>query len=214
MEQDNKKLMEIKYTDIPMTNNYKKGFFYVRDCYDTYYKYVDDFLKGKDRPEGKDPDEEKERSDYIKMTHVSVTGTPGIGKPIFYLYFIHRYREENPKRTLIVASFTKDREFRKGGVIDESDNQVKEITEEELKKYYMKKKDALYLFDSPPDVGPEDSQMVCFCSPNVSWLKNIEKSFVTNRKIFMPLWNYDELKEACELLELDILKDRFKKIGG
>ena len=51
MEQDNKKLMEIKYTDIPMTNNYKKRFFYVRDCYDTYYKYVDDFLKGKDRPE-------------------------------------------------------------------------------------------------------------------------------------------------------------------
>ena len=58
--------------------------------------------------------------------------------------------------------------------------------------------------------------MVCFCSPDVSWLKNIEKSFETNCKLFMPLWNYDELKDACESLELDIpnLKDRYEKIGG
>ena len=159
---------------------------------------------------------EEERSEYIKITHVTVSGTPGIGKSIFYLYFIHRYRKDNPGRTLIVCSFTKDRKFQKGGVIDKSDNQVKEITEEELKNFYMKKEDVLYLFDNPPDVGPKSSQMVCFCSPDVSWLKNIEKSFETNRKLFMPLWNYDEFKDACESLELDIpnLKDRYEKIGG
>ena len=50
MQQRNEQLMTIEYEGIPMTNSYERKVLNVRDCYDTYYTYVDDILKGKDRP--------------------------------------------------------------------------------------------------------------------------------------------------------------------
>ena len=43
--------------------------------------------------------------------------------------------------------------------MEKDDNRVKEISERGLRK------DSLYLFDSSPDVGPKNSQTVCFCNP-------------------------------------------------
>jgi hypothetical protein len=38
---------------------------------------------------------------------ISVTGTPGIGKFLFYLYFFIRYRAEDPNEKIITAAFSK-----------------------------------------------------------------------------------------------------------
>jgi predicted ATP-dependent serine protease len=64
--------------DAPQTFLYKADTIYVRECYHTYYDKIIDELLGK--------------LDYY---FISVTGTPGIGKSIFYLYFIKRYLSEN-----------------------------------------------------------------------------------------------------------------------
>jgi hypothetical protein len=59
--------------------------------------------------------------DYL---YISVTGTPGIGKSIFYLYFLNRYRFENPGKSVITASLDKDRKlqdcklFRPNGIVE------------------------------------------------------------------------------------------------
>ena len=56
--------------------------------------------------------------------------------------------------------------------MEKDDNHVKEISEGGLRK------DALYLFDSSPDVGPKSSQTVCFCNPNpTSWVELLRIKF-------------------------------------
>mmetsp|Transcript_12359 Transcript_12359/g.27255 ORF Transcript_12359/g.27255 Transcript_12359/m.27255 type:complete len:96 (+) Transcript_12359:234-521(+) len=56
---------------------------FVRDCYHEYYDYVlESMAKGKH--------------------YIVVTGTPGIGKSVFYMHFLEKYRTENPDNTIVV----------------------------------------------------------------------------------------------------------------
>ena len=67
--------------------------FFVRPCYDRYYRFFLELLYG---PED--------------MDYISVTGTPRIGKSLFYVYFIQRYRTEYPApRVSSLHLFTVDR---------------------------------------------------------------------------------------------------------
>jgi hypothetical protein len=68
---------------IPQAFDYKGRNFYIRSCYDKYYNIIMDKLFGK--------------SDY---SYISVTGTPGIGKSMFYMYFLNRYDSKIQKRVL------------------------------------------------------------------------------------------------------------------
>jgi hypothetical protein len=91
----------------PLEDSYDNDKFYVRACYNTYYHEIMDNLFGK--------------RDYF---YISVTGTPGIGKSMFYLYFLNRYRFENPGKSVITASFWTGREllvcklFRPDGIVE------------------------------------------------------------------------------------------------
>jgi hypothetical protein len=40
---------------------------------------------------------------------MSVTGTLGIGKSVFYLYFFESSRRENPDKKVLTASFSRER---------------------------------------------------------------------------------------------------------
>ena len=62
---------------LPMSYKYTNNQFYVRRCYPVYYDMIINLLDWKGLTEP---------SDYI-----TVTGTPGIGKSVFYLYFFQRW---------------------------------------------------------------------------------------------------------------------------
>ena len=72
--------------------------FYVRDCYKTYYDYISEILLTKEECsnikgiflayDGGTP------KGFMKVQYISVTGTPGIGKSIFYIYFFERFRKD------------------------------------------------------------------------------------------------------------------------
>jgi predicted ATP-dependent serine protease len=78
---------------LPMAYPYKERTFYVRKCYPQYYDQIIDLLDG-------------------SMDYITVTGTPGIGKSIFYLHVFNRIRRQG-EMTIVTASFNNERTLKK-----------------------------------------------------------------------------------------------------
>ena len=178
---------------LPMPYEFLESTFYVRDCYPKYYDLVKDLLANP-------------RTDYI-----SLTGTPGIGKSIFYVYFFQRYRKANPNVTIVTASFSKNRKLKKCLVFAPDAREgvkYKDIPDIE---------NSLHLYDGPPEIKPARNKMGCFTSPNYEWLDEMLK--VPNHiSLYLPKWTLEELWEAKELLELelhyDTIEERYLFFGG
>ena len=94
---------------VPQSNEFSGLQMYVRDCYPKYY---DDIMA------------ELHSGSVTRL--ISVTGTPGIGKSLFYLYFFSKHRTEHPGEKVLTASFSKDRKLKKckvwNAVNDTTDN--------------------------------------------------------------------------------------------
>ena len=167
--------------------------FYIRRCYPSYYDMILECLQNYDV--------------------VTLTGSPGIGKSVFYNYMFNRYREEHPNQYIVVASFGERRNlllcriFTPGsstGVVSKSLPIIDK---------------SLHLYDGSPECVPqgEDNQMVCFSSPNFSWLGEMRKE-ANHMRLFMPPWELDELLVARSELALpladEVIEARFSLFGG
>jgi hypothetical protein len=64
---------------------------------------------------------------------------------------------------------------------------------------------ALWLLGGPPDSIPEDVRWVSFTSPNEVWMKKLSKKTKTTAKIYMPVWELDELRDAASKLSREDL---------
>ena len=192
---------------LPMCHKHQGDRFYVRNCYSEYYKTIASLFNGTAR-------------DSIQKDYLTVTGTPGIGKSIFYIYFFQRWMRENPRSVLVTAAFTRDRMLKSCRVFRNSLSEpVKRSTIPDIDG-------ALYLYDGAPDVEPDEAKMVCFTSPNISWLDSIDHA-PDHKVLFMPPWTLDELQEAVYLLDrqffpkipimedrLALVAERFNTVGG
>ena len=178
---------------LPMSYDYLESKFYVRKCYSEYYDYIESLLSNQ------------------KVKYVSLTGTLGIGKSIFYLYFFQRYWRENPTKTIVTAAFDKLRKFKKCIVF--APNSRPQVHLDGIPFI----EDSIHFYDGPPDLEPCDNKMVCFTSPNYYWLDKMEKAEY-HVELYFPVWTLEELWEANELLEIGldskIIKERFLLFGG
>lgn len=179
--------------DLPMAYNYLLESFYIRACYLLYYDLISNILDSGKR-------------------YISVTGTPGIGKSVFYLYFFHRFRRENSKNTIIVASFNKKNKLMRCKVFDSK--MVKRRTLTKIPDI----PGAIHFYDGTPEYPPpSDQQLVCFTSPNSEWLEYMEKA-LDHTPIYMPSWTLEELYEARNALNLPLtsadIESRFCVFGG
>ena len=185
---------------LPMANRYTRKEFYVRPCYAEYYDLIVTLLEN--------TMQWKESKDQI-----IVTGTPGIGKSIFYIYFFQRWRRENPSSTVVVASFYDDRSPPKCFVFNPTDRKGVKINFSQAEDY----PEALHLYDGVPSGHPADFRMVCFTSPNRNWLYSLRKNF-GHIALYMPLWTLEELQDANAQLKLGIepetIYERFQFVGG
>ncbi|OWY99501.1 hypothetical protein PHMEG_00029483 [Phytophthora megakarya] len=82
--------------ELPMETPHAKPTFYVRNCYAQYYDKVLGLL------------------DTIPVASVTITGTSGIGKSVFFAYFFNRFSFENKKATIITACFDEESNLLKG----------------------------------------------------------------------------------------------------
>ncbi|KAI3640633.1 hypothetical protein MIR68_001511 [Amoeboaphelidium protococcarum] len=195
---------------LPQSNKAAVSKYYIRNCYDEYYEYLILTL---------------DKKKFI----TTVSGTPGIGKSVFYAHFFQKYRESNPFKQIVTAAFDGGRNLLKvvvypphKGLRDgaqeiqharSANGELKKIDARDLITDYP---DAIHLYDGPPTFFPDYAQMICFTSPNYSWLKSSIKS--APAIYYMPFWSLDELLEARELLNLDIsqaeVERRYSLVGG
>jgi len=167
--------------------------YYVRDCFPVYYDYILPHIA-------------------IGSNLITVTGTPGIGNSVFYNYFLQRFRKEHPWETIVTVSFCPNRVPRKCIVFRPGDKE--DIVYHGTIIY---EPGALYLYDGPPNWEAERERMVCFTSPNESWLRSMKK-IETHTRIIMPPWDHEELRYAKDLLgypiEDETLDSRFSFFCG
>lgn len=177
---------------LPQSYPFEGSRYYERSCYEAYYNYVNDAL-----------------DEGIKI--ITVTGTPGIGKSVFYLQFFQKYRHNNPTKTIVTASFNKKRKLKKCMVYKAGQEGVLHD------KIPIDIKDAIHFYDGPPELEPEDYQMVTFTSPNEEWLETVQR-YNKYRILYMPFWTLNELIDAKDFLNLDLDDDeierRYKLYGG
>ncbi|KAG1713154.1 hypothetical protein DVH05_000877 [Phytophthora capsici] len=194
---------------LPFANDYDLGpNYYIRECYAEYYTLVMGML-----------------GDNKKC--VIVTGTPGIGKSIFYAYFFQRLeKEKKGKSTWIIAAAYRGCVleavigYKDGADDGEEIFSVEEITDC-IRTAQKEKKGVILLSDGPPTRTLGWTQMVVFTNPNDSWMKIVRKD---NCTLYMPLWTLAELQEAAEMLVLqgrdgscipdEVIEKRFYTFGG
>jgi hypothetical protein len=187
---------------LPQTNEYSLPQFYVRKCYKQYYDQVFGLLQ----------------------THklISITGTKGIGKSMFYQYTFKRVKEEHPTLVVITASFAKGTRDFNGGIVFFPDGTMKRlITFDSLVECEFHMIDSnipvISLYDGAPKVVAK-CRMICFTSYDAAWFlaaKDMKKIHAT---LYMPTWFLGELKEARDALHLEFsdqqLEDNFAQFGG
>ncbi|EEY53998.1 uncharacterized protein PITG_07683 [Phytophthora infestans T30-4] len=203
-----------KVPDVPLATEYSGGeFYFVRACYDVYYKKVEDLLLND------------------KKQCVTVTGTPGIGKSIFYAYFLDRFKKANPTWTIIASAHTPEAEVTSLAVFKPGEEAehfpwvdasilrtaILDVLGMDLSDKATLKRDRknlLWLCDGPPQ-GATLRQTVVFTSPNERWLKRVRKE---RRTYYMPPWKLEELQLAASVLEYpfsdDEMEERFWNFGG
>lgn len=186
----------VEFVDVgtlPMSYPYKKDCFYVRECYIRYYDYIMETFKSTD------------------IEFITLTGTPGIGKSIFYLYFFHRFRREHPDKTIVVASFYKSRQLKQCFYTRPGESQL--VASDKIPEIHV----ALYLYDGAPFGEPPCGKMVAFASPHYDWLDAILK-YQYHTTMYLPIWNLEELLDANDVLNIGLdaseIRRRYNYFGG
>ncbi|TMW63985.1 hypothetical protein Poli38472_014690 [Pythium oligandrum] len=144
---------------LPMEHPYREPEIYVRPCYPYFY----DLIKGslyEDDEQG-----------------VTVSGTPGIGKSVFFAYFLVRYSEMNPGTTVITIPSGREGKHSvmeklvvwRGGKIVGMAKKIKsrmfKLIEKSEREAEKRNEQVIQLYDGAPKVSPKEAKFVCFTSP-------------------------------------------------
>ncbi|KAK1941315.1 hypothetical protein P3T76_007181 [Phytophthora citrophthora] len=172
---------------LPFVDKYRLGkYYYTRACYAEYYKLVNEMLNDQERC-------------------VTVTGTPGVGKSIFYAYFFKRFRKEmQGKNTCVVAAaYIRDELVNVIAFEDDDDDGVWRINEEDIDDFIAgalgRGKNVVLLCDGPPKRIRGWIQTVVFTRPYKEWMRAVEND---NCTLWLPLWELGELFESGEYIGL------------
>ena len=160
---------------VPQTHDdYELEKAYLRECYPDYYERI--------------------LARLYKKPLVTVTGTPGIGKSMFYLYFFQRYRQENPDKKVVTVSFDEKQSVMNCRVWNSlNEMQQGHAAFVDNGKIVPTKLEYMHLYDGPPNHWPERPSdenrgkvgMVAFSSPNKNWLK-VSAKMKTHSLVYMP----------------------------
>ena len=183
---------------LPMSHPFRYPRFYVRPCYPVYYDLLVSYLA------------------QVKPACTTLTGTPGIGKSLFYVYFVNRYIQTHDRFSLVVSAFEKNSEHLGSMTFHKSDS-ASAMTVEANLGLIPKLDNALYICDGPPP-AVYAKNMIVFTSPNRNWLR-IVRGYEGYSTIYFPPWDKTELEEAIGVLpefgvDMSTLHARYDGFGG
>ena len=162
---------------------------FIRQCYKEMYDIIMKMITNEDLKQRK--------------RKFLITGTPGIGKSLFTLYFIKRYLDENNYS----APFGFQRDRGKADIITSSGDIYKEVPS----AIYGSEENLPFFCDGIEKFEPNGPNvprlMIVTSSPDDSRFKEYAKSnFVV--KLTMPVWTREELSEMYDLFELERMHER------
>ena len=191
--------MEKTQHQLPMINPYYRDSFYVRPCYRTLYPKILEIAD----------------TDVIGFC-VTVTGTPGIGKSLFYNYVLTMLRKQRPDTTIVTASFNQTQDLEDCYVFVPN-CKPRQLSSDEFYKIDQIHPKSLHLYDGAPKTARSVRKMMVFTGPNPAWMKYLTK-VPGAKKFFMDGWTYKELLEANRRLNLGIAEqdiyERYMLFGG
>ena len=174
----------------PIYPPYPRGRLFERECFEKYFHQLIELLESK--------------------SSVTVSGSVGCGKSVFYLYCFERLRREYPARTIVATCWNFQNPkapsyvFLPGHKLGKRHDGVPVI------------RGAIYLFDGIPPCRPL-GQVVCFSPFESPWMEQIYPSG-SDACLYLPLWTLDELVEGNRQLRLGLetqeIERRFALIGG
>jgi hypothetical protein len=166
-----------------------KSRIYIRESYKEMYDIIMTMHQMKDAV--------KRRNKFL------ITGTPGIGKSLFALYFIKRYLDENN----YCAPFAFQRNKEKADIITSNGDVYKGVPYD----IYRSEKNLPFFCDAidkfEPDGPSVPKLMIVTSSPDDSRFKEYAKSNSVV-KLTMPVWSIEELSEMYDLFELERMHER------
>ena len=172
---------------------------YVRKCYQDVFDLLLEQIK-------------------LKQKSFAISGTPGIGKSLFFVYILHRLMDDFRKKTL---SLKPNRVvYQTGSKYKCFDLQQQLVTE--LSKLdaalVVREQDTFYVIDGRTS-EPLDSSCVSLfiSSPRSEWYKEFVKQKVAKLWYF-PVWTLDEL-QTCRWhcypdVSIETLQERHRIYGG
>jgi hypothetical protein len=196
--------MAVPRKHIPMANLINMNHFYVRPCYPYYNKWMLQLLNRDIK--------------YI----VTLTGTPGIGKSVFYIYVATRFAQAYPDWEVVATSCSTSGTAEMCRLL-KWDTETLSVTytpcDYPPDPRFPDGEKRLYLYDGAPFATKLGGLSVAFSSPNDQWFNSIRKS-ESKCTMFMPTWSWSELEDAFDKLKLnsvmskDELERRFDAFGG
>jgi len=167
---------------LPQRFPYRKKYFYVRECYREYCHLIMKLIKNP------------------RISLVTITGSPGIGKSIFYMYCFHVFR--HLKFTILTAAFSKKGDIENEILLWRSGVQDPERLIYNGDSFLQSIKDTkvIKLFDGPSPLqfikfGPS----IVFTSPNKDYFDSMKK-FMHSTNQYLKLWSEEEITEAVSVL--------------
>ena len=169
---------------------------FVRKCYEDVFKLL---LKN------------------IKMKSFAISGTPGIGKSLFFVYILYRLMKDCSVKTL---SLQPNRiVYQMGSTYECFDLQQRSVTRTTKieAEGLVREQDSFYVIDGQTTPIPSTCIALFISSPRSAQYKEFVKQKMA-KEWYFPLWTLDEL-QTCQLycypdLSIEILKERHRICGG
>jgi hypothetical protein len=178
--------------DPPLSLGFDGPQFYIRECYPVYYDLIFACLNS---------------GEY---EFLSVVGTPGAGKSLFYLYVVRRYQTEHPEDTVVAAAFDKDCVLIECWVYEPGRDRVSRNKIPHIDG-------AVYFYDGAPKQPPLHQKMVCFTYLNYDWI-DCYYDHSNHTCLWLPPWGLRELLDANQVcgfgLSEETITNRFNFFGG
>ncbi|OAJ36810.1 hypothetical protein, variant 4 [Batrachochytrium dendrobatidis JEL423] len=152
------------------------------------------------------------------MESFAISGTPGIGKSLFFVYILYRLMDDFAEKTL---SLKPNRIVYQMGstykCFDLQQQLVTRTTEFDAEELVWKQ-DTFYVIDGRTSEPLASSCIVLFISsPRSEWYKEFVKQKMA-KEWYFPVWTLDEL-QTCRLhcypgLKIEMLQERHRICGG
>jgi hypothetical protein len=153
----------------------------------------------------------------IKMESFAISGTPGIGKSLFFVYILYRLMKDFEEKTLSLRPNRIVYQNATEYTCFNLENQTAVELEHLEAKALVRQQDTLYIIDGQTTPMSSSCIALFISSPRSKQYKEFVKQKMA-KEWYFPVWTLEEL-QSCQIqcypdLSIEILTERYRVCGG